>query len=214
MGSIQDRLQAIENGLNSPTTVPEIGMLLTPFGYDAAKISIGQSYHGSAKYLDEQQQVEYGEQFEATEAVNNAWNAARAVYGPTLALARVALKNDTAAQTALGLTGHRKESLSGWIDQATTFYNNLLNNADWVTTMTSFNRPQTTLEYERSAVQALADANMVQEREKGEAQKATRARDEALETLYEWYADYRDVAAIALADHPEWMELIRGGEVQ
>jgi hypothetical protein len=37
MGSIQDRLQAMENGLNAPTTVPEIGMLLTPFGYDSSK---------------------------------------------------------------------------------------------------------------------------------------------------------------------------------
>jgi hypothetical protein len=146
--------------------------------------------------------------------VNNAWNAARAVYGPTLALTRVALRNDTAAQTALGLTGRRKKSLSGWIDQATTFYTNLLNNASWVSALANFNRPQTTLDYEKTVIQALASANMTQEKEKGEAQKATRARDEALDYLYDWYADYREVAEVALADHPEWMELIRGGEVE
>lgn len=111
-------------------------------------------------------------------------------------------------------TGKRKQSLSGWIDQATTFYSNLLANADWVAAMASLNRDQTALEAEQAVIQALVDANLTQEKEKGESQEATRARDAKLEELYDWYGDYRDVAVVALDGHPEWIEMIRKGEVE
>ena len=211
---IEQRLAAIETGLNVPATIPEAGTLLAPFGYDETKIGAGQQLLAEARDLANQQKVEYGEQYEATQAVQAAWDAAKGAYGPTLALARIALKNETAAQTALALTGKRKQSLSGWIDQATTFYSNLLANADWVAAMASLNRDQTALEAEQAVIQALVDANLTQEKEKGESQEATRARDAKLEELYDWYGDYRDVAVVALDGHPEWIEMIRKGEVE
>jgi hypothetical protein len=168
----------------------------------------------AAKDSANQQKVEYGEQYEATQAVQEAWDAAKAAYGPTLALARIGLKKDTAAQTALALTGKRKDSLSGWIDQATTFYCNLLANAGWVAELAKFNRDQAALAAEQAVIQALVDANLTQEKEKGESQEATRARDAKLDELYDWYGDYRDVAVVALDGHPEWIELIRKGEVE
>lgn len=211
--SIEERLAAIDTGLNVPTTIPEAGTLLAPFGYDATKIAAGQQLLAETRDLVNQQKVEYGEQFEATEAVQLAWDAAKAAYGPSIALARVALKNETAAQSALGLAGRRKRSLSGWIDQAVTFYSNLLGNQSWVAIMATFNRDQTALAAEQQLVYALVAANLTQEKEKGESQQATRARDAKLDELYDWYGDYRDVAVIALDGHPEWIDLIRKGEV-
>lgn len=67
------------------TTIPEAGTLLVPFGYDATEIGEGQQLLTEARDLANQQKVEYGEQFEATEAVQSAWDAAKAAYGPTLA---------------------------------------------------------------------------------------------------------------------------------
>lgn len=211
---IEQRLAAIETGLNAPTTIPEIGTLLAPFGYDSARIAEGQQMLAEAQSLVQQQRVEYGEQYEATEAVQQTWDAAKAVYAPTVAIGRVALKKEAAVDTALGLKGRRKRTLSGWIDQANTFYTNLLANAAWVTEMAKFNRPQPTLEAEQALVQALVAANLDQEKEKGEAQAKTRERDAKLEELYDWYSDYREIAEVALAGHPEWIELVRGGEVE
>lgn len=212
--SIDERLAAIGTGLKEPATIPEAGELLTPFGYNAAKIAAGSLLLAEAQTLVNQQRVEYGEQYEATLAVQQAWEAAKATYGATLALARIALKNETAAQTALMLRGARKRTLSGWIDQARTFYANLLANPTWVAAMASFNRGQETLTIEKGVIDTLVAANLAQEKEKGESQEATRARDAKLEQLYDWYGDYRDVAVIALAGHPEWIEMIRGGEVE
>ena len=59
----------------------------------------------------------------------------------------------------------------------------------------------------------LADSNVVQEKEKGESREATRTRDAKLDDLYDWFADFRDVAVIALDGNPEWIEIIRKGEV-
>lgn len=212
--SLEQRLAAIETGLSVSVAVPEAGALLAPFGFDQTKIGEGQQLLADARDLANQQKVEYGEQYEATQAVQEAWEAAKAAYSPTLALARIALKNDTAAQTALGLTGSRKQSLSGWIDQATTFYANLLANPGWVAALATFNRDQAALTAEQSLIQALVDANVNQEKEKGESREATRARDAKLEELFEWYGDYRDIAVIALDGHPEWIALIRKGEVE
>lgn len=124
------------------------------------------------------------------------------------------LRSDACAQTALGLIGRRQRSLSGWIDQATRCYTNLLTNSGWVTALANFNRDQMALAAEQELMQALVDANVNQEKEKGESREATRARDAKLDELYDWYGDYRDVAAIALDGHPKWIDLIRKGEVE
>lgn len=210
---ISVRLSSIETALNAPSTITEIGTLLEPLGYDQAKIAEGKQLLADAKALVNRQKVEYGEQYEASEIVNDARAAATRVYTPTLTLARIALKREPAAPAALALHGARKRTLSGWLEQATTFYSNLLANPQWVAEMAKFNRDQAALEAEQSVIQTLVAANLNQEQEKGEAQAATRARDAKLDELYDWYADYRDVAVIALDGHPEWIELIRKGEV-
>ena len=55
--------------------------------------------------------------------------------------------------------------------------------------------------------------NGTQEREKYEAQQATKDRDAALDRLDDWLGDFREVAAIALADQPQQLEALQFGVV-
>ena len=49
-------------------------------------------------------------------------------------------------------------------------------------------------------------ANLTQEKEKGEAQAATKARDAALDDLQDWLSDYLAIAKVALEEDPQLLE--------
>ncbi len=104
------------------------------------------------------------------------------------------------------LDGKRKPTLSGWLEQATLFYENALASAEVKTALAELGITPAKLEAGQALVQAMAKTNAVQEKEKGEAQQATLARDEALEALADWFGDFKEVAAIALEDQPQLLE--------
>ena len=60
---------------------------------------------------------------------------------------------------------------------------------------------------------AVATLNASQEKEKSEAQKATKARDKALDNLDEWYVEFRELARIALEDDAQQLEALGLGSI-
>ena len=54
-------------------------------------------------------------------------------------------------------------------------------------------------------MKAVEAANLVQEKEKGEAQAATQKRDLALEALMDWLSEYLAIAKVAL-EEPQLLE--------
>lgn len=116
------------------------------------------------------------------------------------------MSGDEAARTALGLSGTRKRTLNGWLDQARRFYNNMLRTPDFVAAMTPFSYAQTKLEAESALVEAVATASELQDKERGEAQEATKLRDAKMDELDQWMADFKAIAEIALAASPQQLE--------
>ena len=47
---------------------------------------------------------------------------------------------------------------------------------------------------------------LTQEREKAEAQQATRARNDARRAFVDWLSDYQSFARVALSDQPDHLE--------
>lgn len=54
-------------------------------------------------------------------------------------------------------------------------------------------------------MQAVAEANAVQEKEKGEAQEA-KLRDAALDALDQWMSDFIAIARLALEERPQYLK--------
>lgn len=211
--SIDERLLAAQVAIDSALSDADLAAALGAFGYDQAKLNTGKALYTEAVTRVNKQKIEYGEQFEASAAVTAAWEQADAAYTRTLKVARVAFKDNVKAQAALMLGGVRKQSLSGWIEQATAFYDNLLGNADLLAAMAAFGYDQGKIAAEQALVQAVATANVRQETEKGEAQEATKLRDAAIDALDEWMSDFKAIATAALEEHPQWLEKLGFGPV-
>jgi hypothetical protein len=193
---------AIDNSLNNPTILNAV----TAFGYDAARLQAGRALYDEVMGLAAAQEREYGEQYGATAVVNAAWETADLAYKKALKISRVVFKGNQKARNALGLSGSRKKTLSGWINQATNFYTNLLNTPDLIAAMTPYSYDQAKLEAEAALVQAVVAANAAQDRERGEAQEATQVRDAKMDELDQWTADYKAIAQVALSDSPQQLE--------
>lgn len=193
---------ALRNALSDQTLLDALGEL----GYDEATLQEGQSLLEAAQDAQQTMTVEYSEQYEATEALEAAYETAHSTYVRHLEVARIALKDERGAAEALKLRGRRKRTISGWLEQARTFYDNALANQDVLDALAGFNVTSEELTDGQAQVEAVAEANSMQEQEKGDAQDATHARDAAVDALDEWMSDFYAIARIALEDRPQQLE--------
>ncbi len=200
---------AIGNGREQP----DIVAALEVFGYDDAVLQQGQDLLDAARTLCGEKLARYGIQIGATAALNEARARADRVYSDHRKLAAIAFKDAPEVQAALALDQAKKKSFSTWLTQVRRFYANLLADEEALAAMDRFRITREKLEQAQALVEQTEILNQVQEREKGEAQKATRERDAALDELHEWMNEYKTVAKIALADDAQLLEALQFGVI-
>jgi len=204
--SIDERLLAANVAIDNAISDEEINGLLAGFGYNSEKLSSGKALYDSAQLLNQQQKTDYGDQFAATEELNQEYEEANKEYMRQVKVARVALKNDYAAFLKLGLEGQRKRTLSSWLVQARQFYNNALADTVVLEKLAVFGITQEKLQAAKQAIDDVEAANARQKKEKGEAQQATKSRDSAMDNLDDWISDFIAISRIALEDKPQLLE--------
>jgi hypothetical protein len=192
----------IENGLSDA----EIKDALSDFGFDESKLQVGKKLYDEMQDLFNKQKKEYGEQYEATEETQKAWEKADVAYIKTLKVARIALQNSVKADNAMMINGQRSRTLSGWLVQAEAFYKNLTSDEGLMNEMTKFGYTVEKLNAEYALVKDVVEKNLKQKKETGEAQEATEIRDKKIEELDRWLSDYRAIVKIALSDNPQKLE--------
>ena len=185
---------------------PEVAPLLATRGYTSAILTAKQTELGTLKQLVADQKKEYGDQYAATKAFSDAVDGLHPEYMDHLALARIALKKDTAAQTALGLKGRRLESESGYCSQALLFYSGELSNTAYQTALAGVGVTEAELEAAKGGYEALAVTIAKKAKETGEAQAATVKRDRAIDAFGDWFGDFKEVAIVALRKQPQLRE--------
>jgi hypothetical protein len=204
--STDQRLKDIFIALQNAAEDEVIKVEMAEFGYTATKIGEGKALYDAAEALHRKQKVEYGEQATATDALNAAWETANDMYMRQIKVARVAFRNERGIQGKLGIDGQRKQTIAGWLGQAKQFYTCALAEASIQATLANFGITVAKLTSAQELVQATEIASVTQSREKGEAQEATRIRDIALEDLYAWMRDFKQIARVALQDVPQHLE--------
>jgi hypothetical protein len=211
--SIDSFLQQVRLGVENAQKVPAISDALALYGFDAARIKAGADLLAEAETLQAAQVKEYGEQYQATAALNEAQAAADKLYGLHRRLAKLALRDDPELQKSLLLQEPKKRSLDTWLGQAGVFYKNVLGDPDVLAALAKYNITEAQLLEGQTAVVATATLNAAQEKEKSESQRATKARDAALDALEDWYTEFRELAQIALEDDSQLLEALGMGSI-
>lgn len=205
-GSITAFLESTRVLIENSRDIPAVAQAVAGYGYDSARIGEGVAALTAAQTLVTKQIQEYGEAYQATEAMNLAWEAANQAYTRALKVARVAFANDTGAIGALKLSGPRKDTLNGWLEQATPFYDNLLVSPGLKAAFARFGYPETRLKEEQKLLSGVRQAINAQLKESGEAQTATHERDRAIDALDTWASAFKAICKVALADNPQNLE--------
>ena len=206
--TLGDFLQETRVLIGNAQAVPEVATPLAEFGYYAPRWSEGMGLLQAAEALVLAQRNEYGEQYEATEAAQQAWAVADSAYTKTLKVARLVFADDVQAITSLKLSGTRKATLAGWLDQALFFYGNLVAQPNLVAKMGKYGYTAAKIEAEKALVDSLQTKVQIQAKETGEAQQATVTRDLAVKKLDKWVGDLRAILRVALSDNPQMLETV------
>ena len=88
------------------------------------------------------------------------------------------------------------------------FYANALDSNDIQAGLARFGVTTENLQQTQALVNDVEKKHNIQLQEKGEAQQATKVRDEAFDTMQEWMSDFVAVARIALEDSPQYLEVL------
>ncbi len=204
--TIDSKLLSAQVATSNSIANEEIKTMLAEFGYTEEKLLDGKNLYEETNALHITQKKEYGEQFEATEKLNKTVETAGKEYMKLVKITRVALKEEKASLNKLDLNGKRKESFSGWLEQAETFYSILLGDPVILSKLAEFNITEEKIQNAKTLLEAVKEQNKIQEMEKGDAQQATLNRDKKLDQLMDWMSDFKAIARIALEEKPQLLE--------
>lgn len=184
----------------------QVAPLLETLGIDTAYIDKGEALYNEATRLVDDQKKEYQEQSLAYDRFYLEKDDAETDFKRTLKLVRVLSRNDADLQNRLGLENGKAYAIESWIESSTDFYNRLLNEPDLVAKLESFKVTVGQLNAEKTAIENLKQLRNEVTLEKGQAQEATRLRNEKLSELEDYAIELKAVAEIALEKQPQLLE--------
>lgn len=203
--TIEEQIRRTRVAVDAVLQHPRLQKGLTRFGYDKKKMSEGQAHYQKVAWLSNVQQQEYGESYDATDALRTAKAEARQRYTEHVEIARLALKNDRGFWKMLQLSGARKRDLFGWLMQARIFYSNAEVVKD---TLGKYNLTEAELAQGREMIEAVSQAHETRRREFSEAKQSTQNRDQALQEMNAWTRKLIRAAELAFDTDPEALELM------
>jgi hypothetical protein len=205
-GTLAQFIESSKVLIENARGIPELASALACYGYDETRLGEGAKLWAEAETLVRKQAKEYGEQHEATAEADKARGELESAYMKTLKVARVAFSEDAQASAALKLYGPRKQTINGWLDQASTFYANLGPESSLAPKMLRFGYTVTKLQGEAALVEGLRKKIQIQAKETGEAQAATAERDKKVRALDVWVSELHAIARVAFHESPQELE--------
>jgi hypothetical protein len=204
----EERLMKINVALENCLKPPVIDSLTTR-GYGAERINGILDIHTDVNRLNGIKDDAYNKQFQTTDELNQLFGEVRANYSKYRKLGRVSLSGQPTTLKALKLSVRIKSSLSGFVSQARHFYVPGTQDETLVNALLDTGLTREELEAELPKLAQLEQLNIRQEYEKKVAQDATQRRDERMAELDKCMADLYKVGQVALADLPQFLELLK-----
>ena len=187
------------------STDPQIMEALATIGVDEAYINEGQELFNTTLDLINQQRKEYQEQSLAYDTFYIDKEEAEAIFKRTFKLVNVHASNNENLQDRLQLRANSR-LIGGWIDDAIAFYNRLLNETEFLSSLERFKLTPKRINEELTYMQNLKKLYSEVLKEKGQAQEATRLRNEKMDELQDYSAKLKVMAELGLENTPQLLE--------
>jgi hypothetical protein len=218
--SIPERMNRWQVALTNASEQPEIASALAEDGLTAEVIAEGTALYEEASRRVSRQVKEFGEQLKATETRDQLWEETNQEFGKHYGYARIAFRDEPSGLAKLGMRGGRSKTLAEWLNQAGTFYRNLVGEVDdngkiivmgdeaMLRALAKYNVTPEKLRATQAKVRAVATAAASQKKEEGEAQDATVQRDLAVGAIEDFMKEFHAWAELALTDRPQLHEAL------
>ncbi len=184
----------------------QVALLLDIMGVNNAYINQGEALYNETTKLVVEQKKEYQEQSLAFDNFYVEKDEAAASFNRTFKLAKVLSRNNKDLQDRLKVNAEKPYAIEEWIENATDFYNRLQIEAAFLTSIKKFKITIARLNTEKQAIIDLKQLRNKAILEKGEAQEATRLRNEKLDELADYCTELKVIAEIALESQPQLLE--------
>jgi hypothetical protein len=200
--SIEVRLGTAERAINGALRDAELAAILVQWGIATERLQQGQQLRQHAMELCQRQHTSYATLAAASNAHEAALRAARTIHGDHVGVARLAFKRNPGMQQKLDIRGTQKDSNDGWLGQARQFYAVALADQFVQQQLAEYGLTQEKLALGSQQVELVSARKTEWQHYKGEAQEATKLRDEALKELDVWLRYFCTIARMAFQRQP------------
>lgn len=179
---------------------PAIKTMIEPFGYTTEKLDEGKSLFAEVETLAETQRKEYAEQYNATSLFVEKRQEAEDKVNAMRKYTKFALRNISEANNILIHTKTLPKAFADWQQTIKSYYERLIEHPDWISLLAPFGITAEIITDNIVAIAELKNLQETQQRETGDAQRATQERNAKFADLQVWYGDLRELAKILFVD--------------
>ena len=185
---------------------PEIASKLQSYGVDSAYIDAGELLYNEVIQLAENQKREQQEESLAYDVFYETKSGCEMKFKVNRKIIKMASRSDKNLQNRLKIYVRRERNIEEWIQQSIEFYNLVLNETDFLTSLEKFGITSEKLIQAKQEIESLKPLRNEAMSEKGQAQEATRIRNSKMELLEDYCYELKTIATIALADNSQLLE--------
>ena len=120
----------------------------------------------------------------------------------------MASRNDSDLQNRLKIYTPISRRIEEWITQTIAFNNLVLNETSFLKSISKYRITKQLLNKQNQDLESLRPMRNNAIAEKGQAQEATRLRNEKMEELEDYCYELKTIATIALKDQPQLLEML------
>lgn len=202
--SIPQQFASAQMALYNATEQKELLRKLTEYGYSAKRLQEGTALLNNAVLLYNDRNHRYEEKQEVSEQLKTQLRETHQRFKDHVATVKLAFRHDPITLSKFQVQRISTRSAE-WQMQAEYFY---IKAAMYANVLENYQLPQSELVQNQASVEALIAIRNRRMQKKGEAEEATRRRDQSVQALHAWMTEFRNVARLALKDSPQMLEAL------
>ncbi len=203
-----ETLEMYRVALENAVTQPEISTVMAELGYDSALIEEGKATLTKTRKAYDANKVEDDETSVAYSTFSSKKEHLEDIFSLHRKKAKVVFRNDATTMDKLAITGSIPRAYVKWLETVKKFYSVALSDETIQTKLVRLKITKKDLTATNKLILELETARAEYQKEKGESQNATKAKDAAFAEIDDWMSEFYAVAKIALEDSPQLLEAL------